>query len=156
MASMLRASVLNISVFATAEAIAWRIRSSRTRVVYVACADGFGLLPAPRSSPMIGSASHRSPGLVRIHTGSCAWTLAISHGVPALTGAVREAKHCSSPRSDNRNAMWQAPLACTTLLALWWWVRILEDEAASGAIASVRGRQLRWLSVHFYITEQVP
>ena len=107
MASMLRASVLNTSVFATAEAIAWRIRSSRTRVVYVACADGFGLLPAPRSSPMIGSASHRSPGLVRIHTGSCAWTLAISHGVPALTGAVREAKHCSSPRSDNRNAMWQ-------------------------------------------------
>jgi hypothetical protein len=52
--------------------------------------------------------------------------------------------------------MWQAPQACTTLLALWWWVRILEEEDAGGAIASVRGRQLRWLPVHFYITEQVP
>jgi hypothetical protein len=36
--------------------------------------------------------------------------------------------------------MWQAALACTTLLALWWWVRILEDEAAGGAVASVRGK----------------
>ena len=36
--------------------------------------------------------------------------------------------------------MWQDPLACTTLLALWWWVRILEDEDAGGAKLSVRGK----------------
>lgn|SRR5690242_9834314 len=64
---------------------------------------------------------------------------AISHGAPALSGAESEQALIQVERR-RKNAMWQDPLACTTLLALWWWEGILGDEDAGGASMSVRGK----------------